>query len=118
MYNRIDTHSKNYHPEKAPDYLIKILEMINSTNNVKALTIIRKGIYSELTTFGMIIHNYEMIIDSKDFDDECYEKYKLDCSEYFVRKLIREQKICGVYCGHGFRVTKKSLLNYLEGGAA
>ena len=42
----------------------------------------------------------------------------LDCSDYFVRKLIREQKICGVYCGHGFRVTKKSLLNYLEGGAA
>lgn len=42
----------------------------------------------------------------------------LDCSEYFVRKLIREKKVYGVYCGHGFRVTKKSLLNYLEGGAA
>lgn len=83
MYNRIDIHSKNYQPEKTPDYLIKMLEMINSTNNVKALTIIRKGIYTELTTFGMIIHNYEMIIDSKDFDDECYEKYKVDCSEYF-----------------------------------
>ncbi len=42
----------------------------------------------------------------------------LDCSDYFVRKLIREKKVCGVYCGHGFRVTKKSLLNYLEGGVA
>jgi excisionase family DNA binding protein len=42
----------------------------------------------------------------------------LDCSEYFVRKLIRENKVSGVYCGHGYRVTKKSLINYLEGGAA
>ena len=40
----------------------------------------------------------------------------LDCSEYFVRKLIRENKVYGIFCGKGYRVTKKSLLNYLEGG--
>ena len=40
----------------------------------------------------------------------------LDCSEYFVRKLIRENKVYGIFCGNGYRVTKKSLLNYLEGG--
>ena len=42
----------------------------------------------------------------------------LDCSEYFVRKLIRENKVYGIYCGKGYRVTKKSLLIYLEGGAS
>ena len=40
----------------------------------------------------------------------------LDCSEYFVRKLIREKKLNGIFCGKGYRVTKKSLLNFLEGG--
>lgn len=83
MYNKIDIYSKNYRPEKIPDYLVKIIEIINATNNVKVLSIIRKGVYSELTTFGMIIHNYEMIINSSDFDDECYKKYTADCSEYF-----------------------------------
>ena len=39
----------------------------------------------------------------------------LACSDYTVRKLIRENKIHGVFCGHGYRVSKKSLLTYLEG---
>ena len=42
----------------------------------------------------------------------------LDCSDYFVRKLIKENKVYGVYCGHGYRITKKSLLKYLKGEAA
>lgn len=83
MYNKIDVYSKNYKPEKIPYYLIKIREIINSTDNVKVLGIIRNGICSELSIFGMIIHNYESIIDSNDFDDECYKKYTADCSEYF-----------------------------------
>ena len=41
-----------------------------------------------------------------------------ECSEYFVRKLIREKKIQAVRFGHGYRITKKSVLKYLEGVAA
>ena len=35
-----------------------------------------------------------------------------------IALILRENKVNGVYCGHGYRVTKKSLINYLEGGAA
>ena len=39
----------------------------------------------------------------------------LGCSDYMVRKLIKEEKIHGVYCGHGYVISKKSLISFLEG---
>ena len=83
MRKKIDIYSKNYQPEETPKYIIKLFNEIGANDDVRVLQILRRGIYSELTTFGMIINNYDMIIDNKDFDDDCYEKYKADCSEYF-----------------------------------
>lgn len=48
----------------------------------------------------------------------CEVSITLQCSEYFVRKLIKENKISGTICGKGYRIYKKSVLNFLEGGAA
>lgn len=83
MRKKIDIYSKNYQPEETPKYIVKLFNEIGANDDVRVLQILRRGIYSELTTFGMIINNYDMIIDNKDFDEDWYEKYKLDCSEYF-----------------------------------
>lgn len=94
MCKKIDIYSKNYQPEETPKYIVKLFNEIGANDDVRVLQILRRGIYSELSTFGLIINNYEstfgmninnydMVIDNKDFDEDCYEKYKLDCSEYF-----------------------------------
>ena len=56
--------------------------------------------------------------DMPDVLNVCEVSITLQCSEYFVRKLIKENKISGAICGKGYRIYKKSVLNFLEGGAA
>ena len=98
MYKRIDIYSKNYQPEETPNYIVKLFNEIGVNDDVRVLQIIRRGIYSELSTFGVIINNYDMIIDNKDFDEDCYEKYKLDCSEYFYLTNLLNTVTDKIYC--------------------
>ena len=56
--------------------------------------------------------------DMPDVLNVCEVSITLQCSKYFVRKLIKENKISGTICGKGYRIYKKSVLNFLEGGAA
>lgn len=98
MYKRIDIYSKNYQPEETPNYIVKLFNEIRVNDDVRVLQIIRRGIYSELSTFGMIINNYDMIIGNKDFDEDCYEKYKFDCSEYFYLTNLLNTVTDKIYC--------------------